>query len=70
MSPLLEDFELETDKTANGIGLLWAPYPFNKKSGVTRRTCDVPLINGWLQEHCPANYPVKVRVSYQKLLKI
>ena len=22
-----------------------------------------------LQEHCPPNYPVKVRVSYQKLLK-
>ena len=28
-----------------------------------------PLTLPPLQEHCPPNYPVKVRVSYQKLLK-
>ncbi len=31
---------------------------------------DVPLINNWFYEHCPPNNPVKVRVSYQKLLKM
>jgi pre-mRNA-processing factor 8 len=34
-----------------------------------RRACDVPLVNQWFMEHCPTSYPVKVRVSYQKLLK-
>ncbi len=31
---------------------------------------DIPLINNWYFEHCPPNNPVKVRVSYQKLLKM
>ena len=26
-------------------------------------------MNRWFHEHCPSDYPVKVRVSYQKLLK-
>jgi len=33
------------------------------------RCVDVPLVKEWYQEHCPPNHPVKVRVSYQKLLK-
>lgn len=35
-----------------------------------RRAQDVPLVGQWYKEHCPSNYPVKVRVSYQKLLKV
>ncbi|KAL6140086.1 hypothetical protein ACLB2K_058387 [Fragaria x ananassa] len=30
---------------------------------------DIPLVSEWFKEHCPRSYPVKVRVSYQKLLK-
>ena len=30
---------------------------------------DIPLVKSWYREHCPAGMPVKVRVSYQKLLK-
>ena len=30
----------------------------------------MPLVNEWFHEHCPQQYPVKVRVSYQKLLKM
>ena len=41
-----------------------------RRSGRTRRSVDVPLINNWFYEHCPPNNPVKVRVSYQKLLKM
>jgi pre-mRNA-processing factor 8 len=33
------------------------------------RAEDVPLVKQWYLEHCPAGQPVKVRVSYQKLLK-
>ena len=68
-SPLLTDLPLYTDNTADGIGLYWAPRPFNLRTGRTRRALDVPLVNTWFQEHCPPNQPVKVRVSYQKLLK-
>ena len=28
------------------------------------------LVKAWFKEHCPPNLPVKVRVSYQKLLKL
>lgn len=53
-----------------GIALLYAPRPFNLRSGATRRACDVPLVNEWFHEHSSQSYPVKVRVSYQKLLKM
>ena len=68
VSPFLQETPVQTDTTAQGIALYWAPSPFNKRSGKTVRVVDVPLIKGWYLEHCPPNQPVKVRVSYQKLL--
>lgn len=38
-------------------------------SGRCRRAIDIPLVKNWYREHCPPGQPVKVRVSYQKLLK-
>lgn len=69
VEPLLRDTHLYTDTTAAGISLLFAPRPFNMRSGRTRRAEDIPLVSEWFKEHCPPAYPVKVRVSYQKLLK-
>lgn len=95
VQPFLQETPLYTDNTANGIALLWAPRPFNMRSGNskkmiivltfiiikiialliflflgrTRRAIDVPLVKSWYREHCPPGQPVKVRVSYQKLLK-
>ncbi|KAG2609651.1 hypothetical protein PVAP13_4KG063300 [Panicum virgatum] len=69
VEPLLKSTELYTDTTAAGISLLFAPKPFNMRSGRTRRAEDIPLVSEWYKEHCPPAYPVKVRVSYQKLLK-
>lgn len=69
LQPFLQDTPLYTDNTANGISLLWAPRPFNLRSGRCRRAIDVPLVKSWYKEHCPPGHPVKVRVSYQKLLK-
>lgn len=69
VEPVLESFPLYTDETANGIALYHAPRPFNMRRGRTRRCIDIPLIQNWYTEQCPRNYPVKVRVSYQKLLK-
>eukprot|EP01128_Nolandella_sp_AFSM9_P004797 TRINITY_DN2231_c0_g1_i2.p1 TRINITY_DN2231_c0_g1~~TRINITY_DN2231_c0_g1_i2.p1 ORF type:complete len:1862 (-),score=476.28 TRINITY_DN2231_c0_g1_i2:833-5914(-) len=69
ISPLLDETPLYTDATSDGITLYWAPRPFNLRSGRTRRIIDIPLIKSWYQEHVPSDYPVKVRVSYQKLLK-
>ncbi|KAF4372333.1 hypothetical protein F8388_027006 [Cannabis sativa] len=69
VEPLLKDTQLYTDTTAAGVSLLFAPRPFNMRSGRTRRAEDIPLVSEWYKEHCPPSYPVKVRVSYQKLLK-
>ncbi|KAG0699153.1 Pre-mRNA-processing-splicing factor 8 [Chionoecetes opilio] len=66
---LLKEWQLYDDATANGIALLWGPRPFNLRSGTMRRAIDVPLVKMWYREHCPPGQPVKVRVSYQKLLK-
>lgn len=67
--PFLSDSPLENDSTADAIGLWWAPAPYDRRSGHTRRAEDIPLVKNWYLEHCPPNQPVKVRVSYQKLLK-
>ncbi|KAJ3800917.1 NUC071 domain-containing protein [Lentinula aff. detonsa] len=69
INPFLEDKDFENDLTADGIALWWAPEPYSRRSGRMRRAQDVPLVKNWYLEHCPPNMPVKVRVSYQKLLK-
>ncbi|EGG17135.1 pre-mRNA processing factor 8 [Cavenderia fasciculata] len=66
---LLKSAQVNTENTLDGINLYWAPKPFNQRSGLTRRAEDVPLVKAWYQERCPSQHPVKVRVSYQKLLK-
>lgn len=34
VQPFLQETPLYTDNTANGIALLWAPRPFNMRSGI------------------------------------
>ena len=55
VSPLLERLPVYTENTASGIALLWAPAPFNQRTGYTRRAVDVPLVNNWfmVRAHCP-----------------
>ncbi|RDA90429.1 hypothetical protein CP533_5239 [Ophiocordyceps camponoti-saundersi (nom. inval.)] len=68
--PFLAEEELAGPETSAAIELWWAPYPFNRRSGRMVRAQDVPLIKQWYLEHPPSDRPpVKVRVSYQKLLK-
>ena len=67
---ILRRTPLFTENTADGIALYHAPRPFNMRCGNTRRALDIPLVKTWYQEHCPRDLPVKVRVSYQKLLKV
>ncbi|KAH6625083.1 NUC071 domain-containing protein [Chaetomium sp. MPI-SDFR-AT-0129] len=69
VEPFLVDDDLSTDDTASAIELWWAPFPFDRRSGRMVRAQDVPLIKHFYLEHCPPKQPVKVRVSYQKLLK-
>eukprot|EP00966_Prymnesium_polylepis_P143726 3317977-Prymnesium_polylepis.1 len=59
VEPLLADAPLYNENTASAIALYWAPRPFNMRSGFTRRSIDVPLVNSWFQEHCPPSHPVK-----------
>lgn len=47
VEPFLKETPLYTDNTANGIALLWAPRPFNLRSGRTRRAIDIPLVKNW-----------------------
>ncbi|KAH7067162.1 NUC071 domain-containing protein [Paraphoma chrysanthemicola] len=69
VEPFMADEELSTPETSSAIALWWAPHPFDKRSGRMVRAQDVPLVKQWYLEHVPAGQPVKVRVSYQKLLK-
>ena len=69
MEPFLGDEELYNSDTSSAIALWWAPYPFDRRSGKMVRAQDVALVKQWYLEHCPQGQPVKVRVSYQKLLK-
>lgn len=70
MTAFMNEVEVETDNTADAIALWWAPYPYNQRSGKTVRAQDMPLVKNWYLEHCPPGQPVKVRVSYQKLVSI
>lgn len=36
VQPFLQETPLYTDNTANGISLLWAPRPFNMRSGTNK----------------------------------
>ncbi|KAI8261493.1 Pre-mRNA-processing-splicing factor 8 [Colletotrichum sp. SAR 10_98] len=68
--PFLDEEDLSNEDTASAIELWWAPFPFDRRSGKMVRAQDVPLIKQWYLEHPPSDKPpVKVRVSYQKLLK-
>ncbi|KAJ6264576.1 hypothetical protein Dda_0723 [Drechslerella dactyloides] len=69
VQPFLKEEELYTENTASAIQLWWAPFPFNRRSGRMVRAQDIPLVKNWYLEHVPAGQPVKVRVSYQKMLK-
>lgn len=69
VEPFLADEDLYTEDTSSAIALWWAPFPFDRRSGRMVRAQDVPLVKQWYLEHCPPKQPVKVRVSYQKLLK-
>lgn len=70
VEPFLADEDIENEVTASAVELWWAPFPFNRRSGRMVRAQDVALIKQWYLEHPPSDRPpVKVRVSYQKLLK-
>jgi pre-mRNA-processing factor 8 len=70
VEPFLADEDLDNEHTSSAIELWWAPFPFDRRSGRMVRAQDVPLIKQWYLEHPPSDRPpVKVRVSYQKLLK-
>ena len=63
------DFPFFDEGTVSAIYLFSSPFPFDRRTGFTKRAQDVPLVKAWYKEHCPPGQPVKVRVSYQKLLK-
>ncbi|KXJ94647.1 pre-mRNA processing splicing factor 8 [Microdochium bolleyi] len=69
VEPFLADEDLANEDTASAIALWWSVFPFDRRSGSMVRAQDVPLVKQFYLQHCPPKQPIKVRVSYQKLLK-
>jgi len=69
VSPFLAEEDLANEDTAAAIALWWSVFPFDRRSGSMVRAQDVPLVKQFYLQHCPPKQPIKVRVSYQKLLK-
>ncbi|KAK2681693.1 JAB1/MPN/MOV34 metalloenzyme domain [Fusarium oxysporum f. sp. vasinfectum] len=62
VEPFLADEDIENENTSSAVELWWAPYPFDRRSG--------RMSNSGTSSTPPSDRPpVKVRVSYQKLLK-
>ncbi|KAA8494906.1 Pre-mRNA-processing-splicing factor 8 [Porphyridium purpureum] len=62
--------------TGPALDLLQAPPPFDCHAGYSRRVLDIPIVKPWYLSRPDSvgsskiqHVPVKVRVSYQKLLK-
>lgn len=68
-SPLMEQEELELPETKDALDLYHSPHPFNKNSGRMVRAQDVSLIKKWYLQRSDEDFPLKTRISYQKLLK-
>ncbi|KAL3228560.1 Pre-mRNA-splicing factor 8 [Nakaseomyces bracarensis] len=69
IKPLMHEEALSEINTKDAIKLFHAPFPFNRRSGSTKRAEDVPLVKSWYLQHPEEEFPVKVKVSYQRLLK-
>lgn len=67
--PLLCEESLSLDETKESMAILFAPHPFNKRSGNTVRAQDAALIKKWYLQHPERESPTKVKTSYQRLLK-
>lgn len=53
IEPLLNEEQGDNDSIKNAIELLWAPEPFNQRTGKTRRNFDIPIVASWFKERCP-----------------
>ncbi|QLL30278.1 hypothetical protein HG536_0A00950 [Torulaspora globosa] len=69
LTPAMADEELVFPDSKDAFELFFSPFPFNKNSGKMVRAQDVPLIKSWYLQHPDEEYPIKTRVSHQKLLK-
>ncbi|XBW36857.1 hypothetical protein QEN19_002436 [Hanseniaspora menglaensis] len=62
--------KVESHNLTSAIKLFEAPAPFHKKSGKTCRSQDINLLKSWIsQKPNNPNYPIKVKKSYQGLMK-
>lgn len=69
ITPIMGDEDLIPENTRDAMALYNAEFPFNRRSGKMVRAQDVALVKNWYLQHPDEDYPVKVRISYQKLLK-
>lgn len=69
LKPLMNEENICSPKCMDSIKLYHAPFPFNRRSGRTKRAEDVPIVKSWYLQHSEDDQPVKVKISYQRLLK-
>mmetsp|Transcript_19339 Transcript_19339/g.27230 ORF Transcript_19339/g.27230 Transcript_19339/m.27230 type:complete len:2264 (-) Transcript_19339:163-6954(-) len=66
---LFDFLKLYNRNTSKALNLSYAPLPFCNQNPEIKRILDITLTRSWYLVHCPLEFPKKVRVSYQKLLK-
>ncbi|KAL0204935.1 hypothetical protein P9112_000242 [Eukaryota sp. TZLM1-RC] len=69
ITPLLTGFPLNPPYSSACISLFFAPSPFNKRNGYTRRSMDVAIMKSWYKNRTGYLPDAKLRVAHQKLLK-
>ncbi|KNH06334.1 pre-mRNA-processing-splicing factor 8-like protein [Perkinsela sp. CCAP 1560/4] len=68
-TPFFENIPMSDAGTSEGLEILWSRPFFQEKAPKPKSAIDLPLVDEWYFEKCPTAYPVKVRVSYQRLMK-
>mmetsp|Transcript_44709 Transcript_44709/g.74621 ORF Transcript_44709/g.74621 Transcript_44709/m.74621 type:complete len:2266 (+) Transcript_44709:990-7787(+) len=66
---LFDFLKLYNRNTSKALNLSYAPLPFSNQHPEIKRILDITITRSWYLVHCPLEFPKKVRVSYQKLLK-
>jgi len=66
---LFHELPFYSELLNDALELIVAPKPFDDRKLLSKRMLDVTIEKTWYLEHCPINYPLKIRISYQQLLK-
>lgn len=70
LTPFWDEVSMPSDdEIRQGLNLFTQPNGFTSLRGGMTRPQDVCLIDQWYRSRCPEEHPIKVKKSYQRLLK-